>query len=314
MLFTISVLMGYHLDMNFLSRNKNVIAIIIGAIIIAGGMIYSDIRSVSSVPTNFEGAKQEQTEKTLPNEAVITKVIDGDTVVAEGGKTIRLLGIDTDERGKKCFLEAKQRLEDLVLGEKVRLERGKENKGKYDRFLRFLFAHGENVSRNLVREGYAVARFMPGQHTYRDEITSAEEKALNNEVGCKWGGENTIKENPDIDIGKVSFNKLTQSGTDLEIIKPCSADSYMGKEMIVEGVPSGTYHDRSSDTVFINFGEPYPNHCFTAVIFSSNLQYFPETVTDYYRNKALRIRGKIKKYKGKPEIVLEKPSQVEVGK
>src|SRR3989344_4968580 len=38
----------------------------------------------------------------------ISKVIDGDTVVAEGD-SIRLIGIDTDERGQPCYSDAKKR-------------------------------------------------------------------------------------------------------------------------------------------------------------------------------------------------------------
>ena len=298
--------------MNFFTRNKHVIAIIIAAIIIAGGMVYSNVRSVSSVPAGLEETGQKREEK-IDEKVVITKVIDGDTVVAEGGRNIRLLGIDADESGKRCFLEAKERLEELVLGEEVHLKKGGENKDKYGRFLRFIFVDETNVSRKLVRGGYVVARFMPGQYTYRDEITAAEQEALKNEAGCKWGEKDVVKENPDIDISKTSFEEITSSKTNLEVIKPCSVESHIGKEVIVEGVPSGTYHDRGSDTVFINFGRDYPNHCFTAVIFSSNLQYFPETVADYYRNKLLRIRGKVKDYKGKPEIVLKKTDQIEIG-
>ena len=51
----------------------------------------------------------------------VTKVIDGDTVIAEG-ESIRLLGIDADEKGYPCYSAAKMRIEELVLGKEVYLE------------------------------------------------------------------------------------------------------------------------------------------------------------------------------------------------
>ena len=53
---------------------------------------------------------------------VVTKVIDGDTIVINGGKSVRLLDIDTDESGEDCYDQAKTRLEELVLNKEVYLE------------------------------------------------------------------------------------------------------------------------------------------------------------------------------------------------
>ncbi|MBU4406858.1 MAG: hypothetical protein KKB24_04645, partial [Candidatus Altiarchaeota archaeon] len=44
-----------------------------------------------------------------PGYKLVTKVIDGDTVVVEG-EHVRLIGIDADERGYPCHDEAKDRL------------------------------------------------------------------------------------------------------------------------------------------------------------------------------------------------------------
>ena len=49
------------------------------------------------------------------NEMVfVSKVIDGDTIVANG-EHIRLLGIDADERGYDCYKEAKEQMEKWIL-------------------------------------------------------------------------------------------------------------------------------------------------------------------------------------------------------
>jgi len=50
------------------------------------------------------------------------------------------------------------------------------------------------------------------------------------------------------------------------------------------------------------------------VIFSSDQYKFVQSPEEYYLNKTVRIRGEIKEYQGKPEIILEDPAQVEMGK
>ncbi len=118
-------------------------------------------------------------------EVFATKIIDGDTIVANG-EHIRLLGIDADERGYECYKEAKIRLEELILNKEVRLEKDKTNKDQYGRLLRYIFLGKDNVNIQLVEEGLAVARFYEDRK-YKKEILDAEKTARANKTGCKWG-------------------------------------------------------------------------------------------------------------------------------
>ena len=118
----------------------------------------------------------------------ISKVIDGDTVVAEGD-SIRLIGIDTDERGQPCYSEAKKRMEELALNKEAVLERESENKDQYGRLLRYIFIGNENINLKMVKEGLAVARFYPENIKYKDEIVAAEKEARAAVIGCKWKSE-----------------------------------------------------------------------------------------------------------------------------
>lgn len=118
---------------------------------------------------------------------IVTKVIDGDTIVIEGGGSVRLLGIDADERGHPCYAQAKARLEELVLDKKVFLESDQQDKDRYGRLLRYVFIDNENINLEMVREGLAVARFQEDTK-YRKEITAAEQDAIKNKTGCKWSG------------------------------------------------------------------------------------------------------------------------------
>ncbi len=54
--------------------------------------------------------------------------------------------------------------------------------------------------------------------------------------------------------------------------------------MIIEGRVVDAYRSKTN-TVFLNFEKPYPNHCFTGVIFSSDQYKFVQSPEDYYLNK-----------------------------
>ncbi len=125
--------------------------------------------------------------------AVVTKVIDGDTVVVAGGDHLRLLGIDTDEKDYPCYDAARLRLEELVLGKEVILESDNDDTDQYGRKLRYIFLDGQNINEKLVAEGLAVARFYPENQKYKAEITAAEAAAMKNKTGCKWGGAEKLK-------------------------------------------------------------------------------------------------------------------------
>ena len=118
-------------------------------------------------------------------DVLVTKVIDGDTLVVEGGDHVRLLGMDTDEKGYPCWAVAKDELERLVLNKRVLLETDKEDKDQYGRLLRWVWLNDTLVDFELVKDGLAVARFY-GNSKYQEEIKAAEQEAIANHVGCKW--------------------------------------------------------------------------------------------------------------------------------
>jgi len=295
----------------FLEKNKIFIGIILGALIVGGAIYFSSkrikkseiyksqtiVRKCENLPELEDGAIK-----------LATKIIDGDTFLIEGGYSVRILGIDADERGYPCYETAKERLEELILNKEVRLEKEKEDFDQYCRYLRYVFIDDKNVSLELIREGLAVARFSPEDTKYREEISLAEKEARENKIGCKWESVAKVDEK-----NEFQWENLTEEKTGLKVIGACQAGNYYGKEVIVEGKVVDAYLSKKNN-VFLNFGEPYPNQCFSAVIFSSDLPKFGENPEKYYNQKTLRIRGRIQEYQGKPEIILKDPSQIEVGK
>ena len=94
-------------------------------------------------------------------QAVLDRVIDGDTidVKLDDGEIdrIRLIGIDTPERGESCFAEATDYLRKLLGNGRVRLIRDKSNRDRYGRLLRYVCSeNGIFTEAALVREGLAL--------------------------------------------------------------------------------------------------------------------------------------------------------------
>lgn len=67
-------------------------------------------------------------------------------------------------------------------------------------------------------------------------------------------------------------------------------------------------HQSGKGNVFLNMGGKYPNQAFTAFIPSSSAAQFPNP--EQYEGRTVSVSGKIALYKGKPEIIVNSPSQV----
>jgi len=123
-----------------------------------------------------------------PEYSVVTRVIDGDTIEIENGERVRLVCMDAPELGEDCYREAKERLEELVLDEKVKLVRDVSDRGKYGRLVRYVYKiDGTFVDELMVREGYAIAYPYSPDITLCPQIEKAEEYAKENNLG-KWSG------------------------------------------------------------------------------------------------------------------------------
>ena len=94
---------------------------------------------------------------------------------------------------------------------------------------------------------------------------------------------------------------------ELPVISWEQAGEYVGKKVIVTGKVVRT-HD-SGKATFLNFHEDWKGK-FVAVIFASTGCSFPGAPADLLMGKDLRIRGKVKMYKGSPEIVIESAKQL----
>jgi micrococcal nuclease len=299
----------------FFEKNKTFLAIVVGAAVIGAAIYFSPEKDKKPGLTSGvqSGAEECQNIPDLPSGTakLITKIIDGDTFLIEGGYSVRILGIDADERDHPCYDAAKNRLEELILNKEVKLEKGAEDKDQWCRYLRYAFLDDTNVSLEMAKEGLAVARLSPEDVKYREEITKAESQAKADKTGCKWSASAQASEDESSRV--LTWEKLTPELTGLKLAGACEAGNYQNQEIIVEGKVAAAYRSKTN-TIFFNFEKSYPNQCFTAVIFSSSQNKFVDSPEKYYSDKTVRVRGKIKEYQGKPEIILDSPAQIEMGK
>lgn len=90
-------------------------------------------------------------------------------------------------------------------------------------------------------------------------------------------------------------------------ITPAEAAKHVGEEVIVQGTVDQIVLSVNL-TTHINFGGIYPNHQFTATIFKARQSFF--SGVKGYEGKVVQVRGLVRLYRGKPEIVLNDPEQL----
>jgi endonuclease YncB( thermonuclease family) len=110
-------------------------------------------------------------------------VNDGDTFKTVEGDYIRLLGINTEETGMPHAGAAKNRLAALLGSGEIRLEADEEDKDRYGRLLRYVWAGDIFVNLELLREGHAHVYIIEPNVKYSGDFWAAEQEAIDNQVG-----------------------------------------------------------------------------------------------------------------------------------
>jgi micrococcal nuclease len=122
----------------------------------------------------------------------VREVLDGDTIVLEDGRHVRLVQLDapeTDER--ECYADqAKTTLSRLIPpGTEVDVETDPalDKFDRYGRTLAYVEKDGANINLELVRQGAAAPWFFHGDRgRYASELLSAAEDARARQRGL-WG-------------------------------------------------------------------------------------------------------------------------------
>ncbi len=122
-------------------------------------------------------------EEAPTTEATVARVADGDTLLLEDGRRVRLVQIDAPEgREGECYAEeATDALDELApAGASISLEADPtlDDVDRFRRLLRYVIRDGRNVNLALVRRGAAAPWFVGGERgRYADELLEAAEAA-----------------------------------------------------------------------------------------------------------------------------------------
>ena len=222
------------------------------------------------------------------------EIIDGDTFRLETGEKVRLIGIDAPELSQPGGEMSREYLAHLLLGKPITLEKGYEDRDKYNRLLRFVYIDNLCINEEMIRQGYAEARYLP-ENPIRDYYLQLEMQAETARAGL-WS-DNVFQPRSYIDWDG-----------NLPVISWSDADDYYNQYVIVEGIIVDTYN--SGIVCFLNFHSDY--QYFTAVIFACDISGFPYPPDTYYVGKKVHIIGIIKKYKCSPEIIVKTPEQIKI--
>ena len=102
----------------------------------------------------------------LPTEASVRRIVDGDTVQLADGQLVRYIGINAPEVRRKVAgrwvdapepfgLAASEANRRLVEGRTVRLEYDVQTRDRFGRLLAYVYVGEAMVNEELVREGFA---------------------------------------------------------------------------------------------------------------------------------------------------------------
>ena len=233
----------------------------------------------------------------FPVEARVAKVIDGDTVVLEGGEKVRYLGINAPEvrvrvgnqwllKAQICGEEAKVYNEKLVEGKKVTLEYDQKKRDDYNRLLAYVWGDGVLINGELLRKGLALVDVRSPNRKYQKMFFDLQKEARDFHHGI-WKK-----------IGNHAFS-------DQEAFK------LIGEIGMVQGTVTNVIIGRGK--AYLHFGE-YGENDFTGIIYKDNLRAFSwesKNLAGSFLGRKVKIYGFVKNSEG-PAIIISAPSQVDI--
>ncbi len=214
----------------------------------------------------------------------VKKVFDGDTLMLDDGRKVRLLGVNTPEIAHRNQPEqaggedARRWLTDKLQNRKVRLEMDAESTDKYGRTLAHVFTdQKDHINLQLVEQGLAAVNIYPPNLLYVEPLVRAERSAERARLG--------IWRRPEYD--PLPVERLPAAG-------------HPGWTRITGRI----IELRSSRKfVYLKFSDK-----FEARIEKREMSMFPEL--SRYQGKAVEVRGWLNKYKGGYSMLIRHPSAV----
>jgi micrococcal nuclease len=233
----------------------------------------------------------------FPAEARVAKVIDGDTIVLEGGEKVRYLGINAPEirrwegnqwipKKQICGEEAMSYNQKLVEGKRVRLEYDQEKRDDYNRILAYVWEDGVLINGELLRNGLALVDVRSPNRKHQKMFFDFQQEARDFHRGI-WE--------------KIEDHTFFEQ----------EAFKLIGEIGVVQGTIIRVTIGR--EKVYLHFGKNGEKD-FTGIIYKDNLQRFPWESKELERSfsgRKVKIYGFVRNY-GYPAVIISAPSQVDI--
>jgi len=233
----------------------------------------------------------------FPSEAGVAKVIDGDTLVLDGGEKVRYLGINAPEirvrygnqwipRAQICGEEARAYNQKLVEGKRVRLEYDQKKRDDYNRILAYVWGDGILINGEMLRQGLALVDVRFPNRKHQKMFFDFQKEAREFHRGI-WG--------------KIEDHTFSEQ----------EAFKLIGEIGGVQGTIISVNIGR--EKVYLHFRKNGEKD-FTGIIYKDNLQSFPWESKDLARSflgRQVKIYGFVKNSEG-PAIIISAPSQVDI--
>jgi len=243
---------------------------------------------------NAEIAEAMRAQLEIGQTSRVTNVVDGDTVILENGREVRLVGIQAPKLplGRQGFEkwpladEAKDALEKLVLGQPVTLAYGGQQIDRYDRLLAHLFTgDGVWVQAAMLDQGLARVYSFPDNRALVEDM-------LYHERAARMRGNG---------IWHVPYYLVLDTE---------AAGAQVDRFALVEGRVLDVARVRGRS--FLNFGDDWKTD-FTISIASKDMKRFEADgiVPEDYAGHRVRVRGWLRSRNG-PMIEATHPEQIEV--
>lgn len=230
----------------------------------------------------------------------IREVIDGDTVVLDDQyeSRLRYIGINAPENlneespGDPFSIESTLLNRKLLDGKKIRIEYDKEKYDPYGRLLGYVFADETLVNEELLRQGLATLFFVGPNRKYEERFRVAEQEAKKFKRGI-WSDHRNFK----VPKGNKDF-----------LIKPVDAEKFIGNRVVVRGKINDFRENRK--VVILNIEDNLDLVIFKDAL--ENFTYFNINPKKYYLGKPVESIGRIKMYRGRPQITVSHPLSIRV--
>ena len=239
-----------------------------------GRVTYSDTPSANAQPVRITGQPSRQLYQ-------VARVYDGDTIILEDRKQVRLLGVNTPEIESRHRSEepggvaAKKWLQNQLRDSQVYLEFDQVKRDKYKRLLAHVFLpNGKHVNLALLESGLAAISIIPPNGRYSDKLIQAQQYAEKQKLGI-WSMPE-YQSRPISEIANHTKGWQRFTGTPVAIRKSRKFTRLLFNDKIDIRVAN------------------------------SNLRLFPELAT--YVGKPLEVRGWVARNKDHYTMLIQHPS------